>query len=44
MANWVNSWCPGGLGLGLGMSALGPGHLPFRFPGVQKRYLVLISD
>lgn len=48
MASWVNSSCPGGLGLGLGlglgMSALGPGHLPFRFPGVQKRYLVLISD
>lgn len=55
MASWVNSSCPGGLGLGLGLglgmsalgpgtSALGPGHLPFRFPGVQKRYLVLISD
>jgi len=44
MASWMNSWCPGGLGLGLGRSASGPGHLPLRFPGAQKRHLLLISD
>lgn len=44
MASGVNSWCPGGLGLGLERAALGPGHLPFRFPGAQKRHWVLISD
>lgn len=44
MAIGVNSWRPGGLGLGLGRPALGPGHLPFRFPGAQKQHWVLISD